>query len=142
MTPVQVAKALSQAPSQVDTGKKMIGGAQHENIKAILSAEFLANNVQEVTSAYLKGEARAYEVAYINLYTKLSQIYSIMELPVPQYIADARNTLSLKVLITMIEDLIDQMNNQFYVAQSHPVRLKKLLGWLYALREKGFGSQA
>ena len=53
LSPVQVAKALNNADNETD-GKKMISGEQHENIKAILSAEFLATDIQRVTTAYLK----------------------------------------------------------------------------------------
>lgn len=141
LSPVEVAKVLRNAPQQVADTKKLISGEQHNTIKAILSAEFLAADIQNVTSSYLKGEARAYETAFVNLYGKVEQIYLLMGISVPQYISDARYTHSLKVLITMIEDLLQQMDEQFYVAQSHPARLKKLLGWLYALREENFGSQ-
>lgn len=140
LTPVQVAKVLNAAPKS-EEGKKMISGEQHENIKAILSAEFLAHDIQRVTNSYLKGEARDYEIAYTNLYNKIGQIYILMGIAIPQDISDARSTMSLKVAISLIETLLHEMDQNFYVAQSHQSRLKKLLGWLYALREKGFGSQ-
>ncbi len=139
MSPVQVAKALNDAHDE--EGKKMVAGEQHENIKAILASEFLANDLQQITSTYLKGEAREYEIAYINLYNKINQIYVLMDIAVPQNISDVRSTVSLKVMISLIENLLYEMDNNFYVAQTHQARLKKLLGWLYALREKGFGSQ-
>lgn len=50
---MQVAKALNDAEKDAE-GKKMISGEQHENIKAILSSEFLAGDIQRVTTAYLK----------------------------------------------------------------------------------------
>lgn len=62
-----------------------------------------------------------------------------MGLTVPQEIVDARSTYSLSVMIQLTEILLSEMDTNFYVAQSHPARLKKLLGWLYALREKSFG---
>lgn len=92
LTPVQVAKALSDAPHQNVDEKRMISGAEHENIKAILAAEFLAADLQRFTTSYLKGTQRDYDIAYTNLYNKIAQIYSIMNLSVPQYIVDARVT--------------------------------------------------
>lgn len=52
MSPIEVVKALNNH-KVVDT-KKMVSGEQHENIKAILASEFLADDVQNVTAAYLK----------------------------------------------------------------------------------------
>ncbi len=138
--PIQVAKALSNATTTEE--KKMISGVQHENIKAILASEFLANDVQQITSTYLKGDQREYQTAFLNLYNKIDQIYGIMGISVPQNIADARSTASLSVEISMIENLLGEMNDHFYIAQSHQSKLKKLLGWLYALREKAFGSES
>jgi|GEM_PF-4215844 len=119
----------------------MISGEQHENIKAILGAEFLANDIQRVTSAYLKGEGREYETAYINLFNKIDQIYTIMGIVMPQNLKDARSHVSLKGMISAIEHLLAEMDKNFYTAQSHQSRLKKLLGRLYALREKTFGAE-
>lgn len=42
----------------------------------------------------------------------------------------------------MIENLLTEMDQNFYIAQSHPTRLKKVLGWLYALGDKNFGSMS
>ena len=140
MTPTQVARALSQGQKHIEEEKKMIGGQQHENIKAILSAEFLAHDIQIITEQYLKGDTREYMVAYNNLYNKIHQIYIIMDLTMPQELTDARVTGSLKVLIGAIENLLHEMDTNYYVAQSHPVRLKKVLGWLYALGDKKFAS--
>ncbi len=92
LTPVQVAKALSDAPHQNADEKRMISGAEHENIKAILAAEFLATDLQKFTTSYLKSTQRDYDIAYTNLYNKINQIYIIMNIPVPQYIVDARVT--------------------------------------------------
>lgn len=139
MTPVQVAHVLRNGSKTNDT-KKMISGEQHENIKAILSAEFLAKDVQLVTSAYLKGDSRGYEVAYVNLYNKINQIYTLMGISIPAPLAEARANVSLKGMIDVIENLLMEMDNNFYVAQTHQSRLKKLLGWLYALREEVFAS--
>lgn len=142
MTPSQVANVLRNAPQEPEDTKILISGDQHNTIKAILSAEFLAADVQNVTEAYLKGDDRAYEVAYLNLYNKVNQIYNLMGITVPNKISDARYTHSLSVVISMIEHLLQQMDQHFYVAQSHQARLKKLLGWLYALREENYSSQA
>lgn len=139
MTPSQVAQVLRNGGKTTDT-KEMISGEQHENIKAILSAEFLARDIQLITSTYLKGDSRGYEVAYINLYNKINQIYTLMGISVPSRLADARANVSLKGMIDVIENLLVEMDNNFYVAQTHQSRLKKLLGWLYALREESFAS--
>ena len=60
----------------------------------------------------------------------------------PKNLSDARTTVSLRVLINAIENLLVEMDTHYYVAQTHQARLKKLLGRLYALREKQFGSEA
>lgn len=138
VSPVQVAKKLRDADTAPE--KTLIGADQHEQIKAILSSEFLSNDIQRLTTSYLKGEKRVYETDFLNFYNKIAQIYSLINLPVPQEIVDARGTASLKVAIVMIENLLTKMDSNYYVAQSHHTRLKKLLGRLYALREKPFGS--
>lgn len=81
-------------------------------------------------------------VAYTNLYNKIDQIYLIMGMSISQELNDARHTGSLKVMITAIENLLHQMDTRFYIAQSHSTRLKKILGWLYALGDKDFGSMS
>ena len=140
MLPTQVAKKLRETPTA--PVKIMLTAQQHEDIKVILASEFLSNDIQRLTTTYLKGEQRQYETDFLNFYNKIAQIYSIINLPVPQEIVDARRTASLKVAIVMIENLLSNIDSDFYVAQSHHTRLKKLLGWLYALREKNFGSYA
>lgn len=140
VSPIQVAKKLRTTDTVPE--KILLTAPQHEQIKAILSSEFLSNDIQRLTTSYLKGEKRQYETDFLNFYNKIAQIYTIINLPVPQEIIDARGTASLKVAIVMIEELLSKMDTNFYVAQSHHTRLKKLLGWLYALREKSFGSYA
>ena len=80
-------------------------------------------------------------VAYQNLYGKVQQIYTILGKKVPNELSDARTSVSLTVMIRLIENLLIEIERDFYVAQSHPARLKKVLGWIYALREEAFGSQ-
>ncbi len=140
MTPVELASALTNA-QQEEAGKKMVSGADHETIKAILSAEFLGKDIQNITESYLKGSSRDYEISYLNLYNKIEQIYMILGIKIPEEYSTARSTVSIKSMIGTIENLLDQMQDHYYVAQSHQSRLKKILGWLYALREEAFGSQ-
>ncbi|MEF2174905.1 MAG: hypothetical protein V3575_00415 [Candidatus Absconditabacteria bacterium] len=123
-------------------GKKVLDTNKSEQLKKILSSSFLKKDIENLVLEYLKGNESGYKISYNNLYQRITKVLEIHDLEIHSEIIKLNmkgNKSEISDLVTICDQLIAKLNENYHVPPQYMGRLNVLLGWLVILNGKEFG---